>query len=120
VLDGLGGEPRIIALGGGAFVQSKNAALLQSSGVPTVFLDAPVEELWQRCCRQASEAGTERPLLRNPEQFRQLYETRRLSYTQASVRIETGSRAVDEIAAEIVATLGLKKIELRLEQGEVE
>lgn len=120
VLDGLSSEPRIVALGGGAFVQNENAALLLSSGVPTVFLDAPVEELWQRCCRQAGEAGTERPLLRSAEEFRQLYEMRRRSYANASVRIETGSRAVDEIAAEIVTTLGLKKIELRLEQGEVE
>jgi shikimate kinase len=120
VLDGLGDGPRIIALGGGAFVQNKNSALLQSSGVPTVFLDAPVDELWQRCCRQAREAGTERPLLRSVEEFRELYEMRRRGYAHASIRIETGSRTVDEIAAEIVATLGLKKIELRLEQGEVE
>lgn len=120
VLDGLGGEARIIALGGGAFVQSENAALLRSSGVPTVFLDAPVEELWQRCCRQASEAGTERPLLQSAEQFRELYETRRRSYANASFTIQTGSRTVDEIADEISERLGLRKIEVRMEQGEVE
>ncbi len=120
VLDGLGGEARIVALGGGAFVQSENANLLRSSGVPTVFLDAPVEELWQRCCLQASEAGTERPLLRSLEQFRELYEARRPSYTNASVTIQTGRRTVDEIAAEIAERLGLRKIEVRMVQGEVE
>jgi hypothetical protein len=36
------------------------------------------------------------------------------------LKIQTGSRAVEAIAAEIVDTLGLKKIELRTEQGEVE
>ncbi len=115
-----GGGTRIIALGGGAFVQKENAALLKSSGVPTVFLDAPVEELWQRCCTQASESGAERPLLRNQEQFRALYETRRKSYSKASLKIRTGGRGVETISAEIAKTLGLNAIALRTEQGEVE
>jgi len=115
-----GGGARIIALGGGAFVQKENAALLKRSGVPTVFLDAPVEELWQRCCTQARETGAERPLLRSQEQFRELYETRSRSYSKASLKIQTSARAVETIAAEIANTLGLGKIELRTEQGEVE
>jgi shikimate kinase len=115
-----GGVARIVALGGGAFVQKENAALLKASSVPTVFLDAPVEELWLRCRAQATESGTERPLLRSMEQFRKLYETRRKSYSKASLKIQTGSRAVETIAAEIAKALGLKQIALRTEQGEVE
>ncbi len=115
-----GGGARIVALGGGAFVQKENAALLKASGVPTVFLDAPVEELWQRCRTQATENGSERPLLRSMEQFRKLYETRSKSYSQASLKIQTGGRAVETIAAEIAKALGLKQIALRTEQGEVE
>jgi len=115
-----GGGARIVALGGGAFAQKKNAALLKSSSLPTVFLDAPVEELWQRCCVQASQSGTERPLLRSLEEFRQLYETRRSGYSGASLQIQTGSRTVETIAAEIAQALGLKKFTMRTEQGEVE
>lgn len=115
-----GGVARIVALGGGAFVQEENAALLNTSGVPTVFLDAPVEELWQRCCTQASQSGTERPLLRSLEEFRKLYETRRKGYARASWQIPTGSRTVEAIVADISETLGLKKIATRTEQGEVE
>ncbi|MGP0017497.1 MAG: shikimate kinase [Candidatus Sulfotelmatobacter sp.] len=115
-----GGGARIIALGGGAFVQKENAALLKRSGVPTVFLDAPVEELWQRCCTQARETGAERPLLRSREQFRDLYETRSRSYSKATLKIPTAARGVETIAAEIANTLGLATIELRTEQGEVE
>lgn len=115
-----GGGARIVALGGGAFVQKENAALLKACGVPTVFLDAPVEELWRRCCTQAAENGAERPLLQSMEQFRQLYKTRRKSYAKASLKIQTGSRAVETIAAEIAKALGLKEIALRTEQGEVE
>ena len=111
---------RIIALGGGAFVQNNNAALLKHSGVPTIFLDATVDELWSRCCTQAQEAGTERPLLGSPEQFRKLYQNRRRRYQRASLTISTSRRTVDEIAAEIAQTLGLKAIAIRVEQGEVE
>jgi shikimate kinase len=115
-----GGGSRIVALGGGAFVQKEIAARLKQSGVPTVFLDAPVEDLWERCCAQAREAGVERPLLRSREQFRELYNRRSRSYSKASLKIQTGSRAVETIAAEIANMLGLRKIELRTEQGEVE
>jgi shikimate kinase len=115
-----GGAVKIVALGGGAFVQQNNAALLEESGVPTVFLDAPVEELWRRCCQQAGSAEIERPLLRSIDQFRELYEARRGSYLRASSKIQTGSRTLSEIAAEIVETLGLKRIEIRAQEGEVE
>lgn len=115
-----GGSVRIVALGGGAFVQKEIAALLSASGLPTVFLDAPVEELWRRCCTQASEYGIERPLLRSIEDFRRLYEMRQMSYGHASLKIQTGNRSVETIATEIVETLGLKKIAMRTEQGDVE
>ncbi len=115
-----GGSARVVAVGGGAFVQQPNAALLKASSVPTVFLDAPVEELWQRCCSQASETGAERPLLRDMEQFRKLYDARRAGYSKASLKIQTGSRPVETIAAEIAKKLKLKEIALRTEQGEVE
>jgi len=115
-----GGVSRIVALGGGAFVEKENAARLKACGVPTIFLDAPVEELWQRCCAQAKARGAERPLLRSLEQFRKLHQTRRQSYSKASLKIQTGGRTVEAIAAEIAETLGLKKIVLRTEEGEVE
>ena len=114
------GGQRIIALGGGAFVQENNAMLLKSSAVPTVFLDAPVDDLWQRCSEQAADAGTERPLLASREQFRRLYKERRKSYARALHRIQTENRTVDAIAAEIARMLRLKKIEIRVEQGEIE
>ncbi len=115
-----GGVARIVALGGGAFVQPRNAALLKAAAVPVVFLDAPVEELWERCRRQAGEAGTERPLLRSPEQFRELYKERRQRYAKASLKIESGGRKVESIADEIAKALHLEEIAVRTEQGEVE
>ena len=115
-----GGALKIVAMGGGAFVQERNASLLKSSGMPTVFLDAPVEELWQRCSKQALDAGNVRPLLQSREQFSQLYKIRRKSYAAASLSVPTGKRSVEEIATEIAQALALKKMEVRVEQGEVE
>jgi len=114
------GSARVVALGGGAFVQKHNADLLRGARVPTVFLDAPAEELWRRCCEQATQRGTERPLLNDRKQFRELYRSRLKAYRGASVRLPTKGRAVDEIAAEVEQTLGLTRLSIRTEQGEVE
>ena len=120
MLNEIHASSRIVALGGGAFAQPRNAKLLQSLGNPTVFLDASPDELWQRCSSQAALAGTERPLLRSPEQFRKLYKERRPAYAKASISIKTGNRSVEQIAAEIARKLRLKKIEIRVEEGETE
>jgi shikimate kinase len=120
VLSEVGGGGRIIALGGGAFVQKANAALLKKSRLPAIFLDAPVDELWRRCCQQSEASGAERPLLRGWEEFRKLYRTRRAEYAKASLTIPTQGRTVEEIAAEIAETLGLRETGIRIEQGEVE
>jgi len=102
------GAERIVALGGGAFVQRQNARLFEDGGIPTVFLDASVEELWRRCRQQAEQQGIERPLLGNQESFRKLYKARRPHYLKASFRQETGGKTVDGIAAEVIQTLGLR------------
>ncbi len=101
------GAERIVALGGGAFAQKRNAKLIEAGGVSTVFLEAGVGELWRRCRQQAEQQGTERPLLSSLESFRELYETRRPHYLQARFRQETGGKTVAEIAAELVQALGL-------------
>jgi shikimate kinase len=99
----LGSSRRVVALGGGAFVQPGNASLIEEAEVHSVFLDAPVDELLRRCV----EEETERPLRQNPEQFRKLYESRRRFYMRAAVRIETGGKDVDTVAAEVACSLGL-------------
>ncbi len=102
------GAGGIVALGGGAFAQKHNTEIIEASKVPTVFLDASVEELWRRCRRQASEDGTERPLLGSLTSFRELYGARRPHYLKASYRQETGGKTVEKIAAELAEELGLQ------------
>lgn len=101
------GAGKIVALGGGAFVQEENARLLEAEGIRTVFLDAEVDELWKRCREQAEQQGIERPLLGSLESFTALYEERRPHYLKASLRQETGGKSVQQIADEMLPTLGL-------------
>jgi shikimate kinase len=120
-----GGVSRIIALGGGAFAQQANRQLLKTASAATVFLDAEVEELWQRCTKQVAESGATRPLAQDKQKFRKLHDSRRKHYLKASLNIETsnietGSYTVEAIAAEIERMLDLKKVAVRIEQGDVE
>ena len=101
------GNERVVALGGGAFAQKENARLIEACGVPTVFLDASVDELWRRCQEQALQQRVERPLLGSGESFRELYEARRPHYRKASLKQDTGGKSVAKIAAEVVQSLGL-------------
>jgi shikimate kinase len=92
----------VVALGGGAFAQEQNRALLREW--PTVFLEAPVAELWKRSLAD----GVERPLRRDPEQFAQLYAERSPLYREASIEVHTTGKPLASICAEIESALNLK------------
>lgn len=105
------GSKKVVALGGGAFVQESNIRLIEAANLPTVFLDAGVDELWRRCRRQSEKQGMERPLLGSVEGFRELYQKRRRYYLRASLKLETGGKAVADIVAELIQALdsGLRR-----------
>ena len=103
------GSAKVLALGGGAFGRKNNAALIRAAKVRTVFLDAEVRELWQRCRQQAEGHRVERPLLGSLESFAALYRTRRPLYLTASSRQETGGKTIPQIAAEVIQSLGLER-----------
>lgn len=89
------GKPRVISLGGGAFLQAENLDLVLNNGV-SVWLDCPLPVIERRI------AGfTHRPLARDPERLRQLYEVRRGGYARADYRIDTD----DDDAASTVARI---------------
>lgn len=92
--------PAVVSLGGGTFVSPANATSLATCGY-TVFLDAPVEELWQR----AQATAGARPLAISENHFRQLYAARRSRYMEADYCVLTGGRSVEEVAAEIATLL---------------
>ncbi len=92
----------VVALGGGAFIEETNRALLRPW--PTIFLDAPLDELWRRC----QEDAVERPLAKDRGQFARLYEERLPLYRQASVVVETHGKETTAICSEIERALGLQ------------
>jgi len=92
----------VVALGGGAFVQEANRELLHPW--PTVFLNAPLDELWRRC----QQDGVERPLRKDLAQFASLYAERLPYYHQASLVVETTGKQVASICEEIERRLELK------------
>jgi len=101
----LGAVSTVVSLGGGAWMQSANVAAVQSASLPVLFLDAPADELWQRCL---PERGT-RPLLQNESEFRSLYDARRVAYEKGTFRVETQGRTIAEVAHQIGLLLGLTK-----------
>ena len=94
----------VVALGGGAVAQSTNRALLGSW--PSVFLQAPADELWRRCCE---DPGI-RPLRKNREQFAQLYAERLPFYQEAALSVEALGKDPAAICAEIEAALHLSRL----------
>lgn len=105
LLSELNAEPRIVALGGGAFAQPGNMTLLEDAGLLVIFLDGPAEELFRRCRQEHRE----RPLLQDATQFAELYEQRRSFYRKASCHINTAGKDVDTIVTEVACRLGLEQ-----------
>ena len=86
----------VIALGGGAYVDSENRRIVDETGV-AVWLDASFSGIRER----VRHDGT-RPLLENAEQAQRLYTERLPAYKLARIHVLTDNRLPDEIAEEIV------------------
>lgn len=76
------GHPQVIALGGGALMRDESFELIANNGV-TVWLDAPFGLIERRVA-----AESHRPLARNPEKLRELFDFRCLRYAMADFRVE--------------------------------
>lgn len=76
------GAPTVIALGGGAFVQPANFELLENNGL-SIWLDCPFEVIEERLTSPET-----RPLARNRDMLRVLFEERRPFYSKADFRID--------------------------------
>jgi shikimate kinase len=103
----LSGASMVLALGGGAFTQPENEAVLQRDNIVTVFLSASAQELWQRCLTKQTVGGDTRlrPLLKDEASFKQLCEERLPNYQRARLAVTTAGKSVDTIADEIYSAL---------------
>jgi shikimate kinase len=91
------GDPCVMALGGGAFVQPKNWELIQNNGV-TVWLDCQLETV-----RKRLGEDTTRPLAQDHEALAKLFEDRRPLYARADFRVDVDTDDVNEVVQRIKA-----------------
>ena len=96
------GQVRVIATGGGVFVDSRTRALLKEQAI-TVWLDAPVDILAERTSRRNT-----RPLLKNGDAkgtLERLAETERMAYAEADIHVKSGDGAHRDVVEAIVREL---------------
>ena len=96
------GTVRVIATGGGAFVDPRTRQLLNERAI-TVWLDAPVEVLAERTGRRNI-----RPLLRSGNRsttLARLSEQRQPMYSEAHIRILSGDGAHRDVVEAIIAAV---------------
>lgn len=91
------GHPAVISLGGGAFAQEDNVALVSGNGI-SIWLDCPFAMI-----RHRVEGEVHRPLARDPVKFEALFHSRQAAYARADYRVEITSgdpaQAVQSILA---------------------
>jgi len=95
------GEAKVIALGGGAWIQEKNRQILEQYGCVTVWLDAPFETCWTRI----SASQEDRPLGRTRDQAFALYEQRRPVYALANIHIEVREESFEELVTRVQSVI---------------
>jgi shikimate kinase len=96
------GNMRVIATGGGAFIDPRTRELLNSRAV-TIWLDAPVDILAERTGRRDTRAQ-----LRNGDRkatLERLSNERRKSYEQAHIHVKSGVGAHKDVVDSIMRAL---------------
>ncbi len=96
------GAVRVIATGGGAFIDPRTRELLNERAI-TVWLDAPIDVLAERTRRRDN-----RPLLRQGDRseiLARLDEERRAWYAEAKIHIRSSGGAHGDVVEAIVAAL---------------
>ncbi len=100
------GRQRIIAAGGGAFVDDSNRSTMLNNGL-VVCLSAKPETILQRVVEQDGDA-TVRPLLAGPDPLQRINDLlaqRATAYAQAHHTIETDNLTPEQVAERIMELL---------------
>jgi shikimate kinase len=96
------GEIRVIATGGGAYVDPTTRQLLNERAI-TVWLDAPVDILAERTSRRDTRVQLRNG---NPKAvLERLAEERRPSYSEAHIHVKSGDGAHSDVVETIISAL---------------
>lgn len=101
------GGPKVIATGGGAFVNDETRALVLERAI-AIWLDADIQTLVERVGRRGG-----RPLLAGKDAgqvLRELAEARRPHYAQAHIRVESRAGPHESTVEAILAELSKREI----------
>lgn len=100
-IHGLLGEERLIAAGGGAFVDPATRGMIENSAL-TIWLDPPFEIIRRRLSRSLG-----RPIAatRTDDELHELWLARRPSYGHADIHLEISTHAAEDVATMIVDRL---------------
>jgi len=96
------GQVRVIATGGGVFVDPRTRQLLKERAI-TVWLDAPIDVLAERTARRDT-----RPLLKNGDPkgtLERLATIERQAYAEADLHVRSGDGAHKDVVEAIVREL---------------
>ncbi|HKY22615.1 MAG TPA: shikimate kinase [Vicinamibacterales bacterium] len=89
----------VVATGGGTFIDPDNRAAINADGV-SVWIDVPLEVLLNRI-----PADGRRPMANDRVQMALLYESRRLAYQQAQMRLDASHARAEELVEQLVEQL---------------
>ena len=89
----------VVATGGGTFVDAENRAAINADGV-SVWIAVPFDVLLTR-----SAAYGRRPLANDRVQRAMLYESRRLAYQQAQLRLDASRARSEELVEQLIEQL---------------
>lgn len=93
-------SPCVIALGGGTFLRKSNRDFVFRNGV-AVWLEIPFHLARERCLKV-----TDRPLARDPQRFKILFQNRQPYYQLAEIHVSVQGKSPQEICSEIEEKLG--------------
>ena len=89
----------VVATGGGTFIDPETRAAINADGV-SVWIDAPFDVLLSRI-----PADGRRPLATDRVQMAMLFESRRLAYQQAQVRLDASRARSEELVEQLIEQL---------------
>jgi shikimate kinase len=89
----------VVATGGGTFIDPETSAAINADGV-SVWIDVPFEVLLNRI-----PADGRRPLATDRVQMALLYESRRLAYQQAQIRLDASRARAEELVEQLIEQL---------------
>jgi shikimate kinase len=98
----LAGEPRVVATGGGAFVNAKTRDNVRRMGI-SIWLKADIDVLLQRVSRRNN-----RPLLKNGDKrqtLERLIDERYPCYAEANLTVESGAESPDATVTKVIDAL---------------